>query len=56
MKDKLIVVTGAGGFIGGNLIASFRQQGNRTYPGSRHETAGELVSEDLTMSRTSRLI
>jgi nucleoside-diphosphate-sugar epimerase len=27
MKDKLVLVAGAGGFIGGNLIASLRQQG-----------------------------
>jgi len=27
MKDKLIVVTGGGGFIGGNLIAYFREKG-----------------------------
>jgi GDP-D-mannose 3', 5'-epimerase len=27
MKDKLILVTGAGGFIGGNLVSSFRNQG-----------------------------
>jgi GDP-D-mannose 3',5'-epimerase len=29
MKGELTVVTGAGGFIGGNLIAALRQQGNR---------------------------
>jgi GDP-D-mannose 3', 5'-epimerase len=29
MKDQLKVITGAGGFIGGNLIASFRKQGHR---------------------------
>jgi nucleoside-diphosphate-sugar epimerase len=28
MKDQLIVVSGAGGFIGGNLVASLRQQGH----------------------------
>ena len=28
MSNKLIVVTGAGGFIGGNLVASLRQQGH----------------------------
>jgi GDP-D-mannose 3', 5'-epimerase len=27
MNDKLIVVTGAGGFIGGSLVATFREQG-----------------------------
>jgi nucleoside-diphosphate-sugar epimerase len=29
MKDKVAVVAGAGGFIGGNLVASLRQQGYR---------------------------
>jgi len=29
MHDDLVVVTGAGGFIGGALVASFRQQGYR---------------------------
>ncbi|MGO9316340.1 MAG: NAD-dependent epimerase/dehydratase family protein [Terracidiphilus sp.] len=29
MKDELIVIAGAGGFIGGNLVASLRQQGYR---------------------------
>lgn len=29
MGDKLIVVAGAGGFIGGNLVASLRKQGQR---------------------------
>jgi len=28
MSDRLILVTGAGGFIGGNLVASLRQQGS----------------------------
>ena len=28
MKDQLIVVTGAGGFIGGNLVAALRRQGH----------------------------
>jgi GDP-D-mannose 3',5'-epimerase len=27
MKNELIVVAGAGGFIGGSLVASFRQKG-----------------------------
>ena len=27
MKNELIVVTGAGGFIGGSLLADFRRQG-----------------------------
>ena len=27
MSDKLIVVAGAGGFIGGSLVASLRQRG-----------------------------
>jgi len=29
MKDQLVVVAGGGGFIGGNLVASLRQQGYR---------------------------
>jgi nucleoside-diphosphate-sugar epimerase len=29
MKDQLVVIAGAGGFIGGNLVASLRQQGYR---------------------------
>ncbi len=29
MKDQLAVITGGGGFIGGNLVASFRRQGYR---------------------------
>ena len=29
MKDELVVVTGAGGFIGGAMAAEFRRQGNR---------------------------
>ena len=29
MKDELVVVTGAGGFIGGALVADFRRQGYR---------------------------
>src|ERR1017187_10322373 len=29
MKDDLVVVTGAGGFIGGSLVADLRQQGYR---------------------------
>jgi NADP-dependent 3-hydroxy acid dehydrogenase YdfG len=29
MKDELVVITGAGAFIGGSLIAGFRQQGYR---------------------------
>jgi GDP-D-mannose 3',5'-epimerase len=29
LSDKLIVVTGAGGFIGGSVVASFREQGYR---------------------------
>src|SRR5262245_12732802 len=29
MKDNLVVVTGAGGFIGGSLIADHRQKGYR---------------------------
>jgi GDP-D-mannose 3',5'-epimerase len=28
-SEKIVVVTGAGGFIGGNLIAAFREQGQR---------------------------
>src|SRR5438094_6237508 len=28
MRDKLIVVTGAGGFIGGHLVADLRRQGH----------------------------
>jgi GDP-D-mannose 3', 5'-epimerase len=28
MSDKLIVVTGAGGFIGGSPVASLRQRGH----------------------------
>ena len=30
MSDKLILVTGAGGFIGGNLVASLREKGFST--------------------------
>src|SRR5579864_2828550 len=26
MKDELVLITGAGGFIGGNLVADFRKQ------------------------------
>ena len=29
MKDDLIVVTGAGGFIGGSLVADLRQKGHK---------------------------
>src|SRR5690349_5677915 len=33
MKDELIVVTGAGGFIGGAMIADFRRQGYKNIRG-----------------------
>ena len=29
MKDELVVITGAGGFIGGSMVADFRKQGYR---------------------------
>ena len=29
MKNELAVITGAGGFIGGSLVADFRKQGYR---------------------------
>ena len=29
MKDELVLITGAGGFIGGAMVAQFRRQGYR---------------------------
>jgi len=52
MKDQLIVVTGAGGFIGGNLVAALRRQATRKYEPSisSHSTSVPAGSE---MSRIS---
>jgi NADP-dependent 3-hydroxy acid dehydrogenase YdfG len=43
-KDDLIVITGAGGFIGGNLALYFKKKGF-SHPGCGQETALRMVSQ-----------
>ncbi len=68
MKDELILVTGAGGFIGGSMVADFRRQGYKRIravdikpiaewyqlPGCREPATGSQPEGELRAQRRGR--
>jgi nucleoside-diphosphate-sugar epimerase len=55
MSDKLIVVTGAGGFIGGSLVASLRKKGGFTVGTNAKKVASRAFSGGFFHHRTSKM-
>ena len=59
-KEKLIVITGAGGFIGGHLVSAFRARGYKAIRARRHQAVARLVPalrrcrESLARSESTR--
>ena len=51
MRDKLIVVAGAGGFIGGHLVADLIRTRLHQHPRHRPETPGPVVAALPARSR-----